>query len=179
MSWDSSIQGRLSLLRCIAATRRTGSDTDDAFRFSIPNGIRETDGGDFTSVLRYAYRPDDAQPLPLFEATGKCVVGSADRNNFTNNAGTKGPLFGRSELDASTLSFYVGLTIPIGEVFTVSPAVDISYSRTYDGWSPSLGVTIRPMENHMVFAAASRSFEPPTHDDLIAPVNGTPNRSAG
>lgn len=40
------------------------SYTDDAFRFPIPGGIRETRGGDFTSVLRYAYRPDLAQALP-------------------------------------------------------------------------------------------------------------------
>lgn len=193
--------------------------TDDAFRFPIPNGVRETEGGDFTSVLRYAYSPSDTQTLPLFEATAKYAIGSADRNNFANNAGTKGPLFGRSELDASTLSLYAGLNVPIGNVFTISPAVayayaerdnedafnaamrptiafnprnptqplpqgavpagDTSYSRTYDGWSPSLGVTIQPMENHMLFAAVSRSFEPPTHDDLIATVNGTPNSSPG
>lgn len=193
--------------------------TDDAFRFPIPAGIRETKGGDFTSVLRYAYGPDETQTLPLFEATAKYVVGSADRRNFINKAGTKGALFGQSELDASTLSLYAGLNMPIGDVFTLSPAVayaqakrdnadvfgamtrptiafnprnqtmplpggqipagNTSYSRTYDGWSPSLGVTIQPMENHIVFAAISRSFEPPTHDDLIATVKGTPFSSPG
>ena len=193
--------------------------TDDAFRFPIPAGIRETEGGDFTSVLRYAYSPDVTRTLPLFEATAKYVVGSADRSNFINRAGTKGPLFGRSEFDASTLSLYVGLNIPIGDVFTVSPAVayaqakrdnadtfgaamrptiafnprnpnmplpqgavpavDTSYSRTYDGWSPSLGITVQPTKHHTLFAAVSRSFEPPTHDDLIATVKGTPNSSPG
>lgn len=193
--------------------------TDDAFRFPIPGGIRETEGGDLTSVLRYAYSPDEMQALPLFEATAKYAVGSADRNNFVNRAGTRGPLFGRSKLDASTLSLYGGLNIPIGNIFTVSPAVayaraerdnddtfdaamrptiafnpgnptmplpdgrvpagDTSYSRTYDGWSPSLGVTVQPAEHHTLFAAVSRSFEPPTHDDLIATVSGTPNSSPG
>ena len=193
--------------------------TDDAFRFPIPAGIRETEGGDFTSVLRYAYRSDDTRTLPLFETTAKYVVGSADRNNFVNNAGTKGPLFGKSELDASTLSVYVGMNVPIGDIATLSPAVayarakrdnddtfdaarrptiafnprnptrslpqgavpagDAGYSRTYDGWSPSLGATIQPTENQTLFAAISRSFEPPTHDDLIATVNGTPNSSPG
>lgn len=193
--------------------------TDDAFRFPIPAGIRETEGGDFTSVLRYAYSPDETRTLPLFEATAKYVVGSANRSNFINRAGTKGPLFGRSELDAGTLSLYAGLNIPVSDTVTISPAVayawaerdnadtfdaptrptiafnprnqtmplpggrvpagDTSYSRTYDGWSPSLGLTIQPMENHMVFAAASRSFEPPTHNDLIATVNGTPFSSSG
>ena len=193
--------------------------TDDAFRFPIPAGIRDTEGGDFASVLRYAYSPDPAQALPLFESTAKYVVGSADRNNFTNRAGVQGPLFGRSDLEASTLSIHAGLNIPIDDAFTISagvayaraqrdnadtfggpmrptiafnpmnplqplpdggvPAGDTSYSRTYDGWSPSLGLTLRLTDSHMVFAALSRSFEPPTHDDLIATVGGTPFSSAG
>ncbi len=195
------------------------TSTDDAFRFPIPGGIRETEGGDFTSVLRYAWRPDDDRALPLFETTAKYVTGSADRQNFANKAGSKGPMFGRSELDASTVSLYAGLNIPIGDVFTLSPAVayarakrdnddtfdaarrptiafnprnptrslpqgavpavDAGYSRTYDGWSPSLGAMFQPTEDHTVFAAISRSFEPPTHDDLIATVRGTPNSSPG
>ena len=58
-------------------------------------------------------------------------------------------------------------------------AGNTSYAQTYSGWSPSLGLTIQPTENHTFFAAVSRSFEPPTHDDLIATVNGTPNSSPG
>ena len=193
--------------------------TDDAFRFPIPGGIRETDGGDFTAVLRYAYSPDETRMLPMFEATAKYSVGSAERRNFVNRAGTKGQLFGQSELDASTLSLFAGMNIAIGDVFTLSPAVayaqaerdnadtfgaamrptiafnprnptmplpggqvpagNTSYSRSYDGWSPSLGLTLQPMKNHTVFAAVSRSFEPPTHDDLIATVGGTPFSSPG
>lgn len=193
--------------------------TDDAFRFPIPGGTRETEGGDFTSVLRYAYSPDETSTLPMFEATAKYSVGSADRLNFINRAGSKGQLFGRSELDASTLSLYAGMNIAVGDIFTLSPAVayakaerdnadtfgaatrptiafnpgnptmplpggqvpagNTSYSRSYDGWSPSLGLTFQPMKNHMVFAAVSRSFEPPTHDDLIATVGGTPFSSPG
>ncbi len=59
------------------------------------------------------------------------------------------------------------------------PAGDTSYSRSYSGFSPSLALSYRPNENHMFFGAISRSFEPPTHDDLLATVNGTPNSSAG
>ena len=195
------------------------SHTDDAFRFPIPAGIRETRGGDFSSVLRYAYGPDPARALPLFESTAKHVVGSAARNNFTNRAGTPGPLFGRGDLEAGTLSLHAGLNVPVNDVFTVSPGVawararrgntdtfgaplrptiafnpgnprqplpdggvpagDTSYSRTYGGWSPSLGLTLRAAEDQTVFAAVSRSFEPPTHDDLLATVGGTPFSSAG
>ena len=53
--------------------------TDDSFTFPISGGVRETDGGDFTTVMRYAYAPDNNRVLPLFELTGQYVVGTADR----------------------------------------------------------------------------------------------------
>ncbi|MGV6875616.1 TonB-dependent receptor family protein [Pseudochelatococcus sp. B33] len=193
--------------------------TDDMFRFPISSGVRTTKGGDLTLLGRYAYKPDAARPLPLFEATAQYTVGSADRGNYLNIGGQQGPQFGRSDLDASTLALFAGFNIPLWDKFTLSPAIsyahatrenrdrwalptrptaafnpsrpaillpngavptqDTSYDRTYDGWSPSLGVTYRPNENHTIFAAVSRSFEPPTHDDLLATVNGTPNSSPG
>ncbi|MFC0219904.1 TonB-dependent receptor family protein [Pseudochelatococcus lubricantis] len=193
--------------------------TDDMFRFPISSGVRTTKGGDFTLLGRYAYKPDADSPLPLFEATAQYTVGSAERGNYLNIGGQQGQPFGRSDLDASTLSLFAGLNIPLWEKFTFSPAIsyahatrenkdrwalptrpttafnparpsillpngavptqNTSYDRSYDGWSPSLGVTWRPDENQTVFAAVSRSFEPPTHDDLLATVNGTPNSSPG
>jgi len=193
--------------------------TDDMFRFPVSSGIRKTEGGDVTAVARYAYSLDQSQPLPLFETTVRYVVGSADREDYLNNAGTQGALFGRSKLEASTLSLHSGLNLPLGGEVTLSPAVtlthatrknddtfgaarrptlafnpanpsvalpagsipagDTSYDRNYDGVSPSLGLTWKPHADHTLFAAVSRTFEPPTHDDLIATVNGTPNSSAG
>ncbi|PWC44234.1 TonB-dependent receptor [Azospirillum sp. TSO22-1] len=193
--------------------------TDDTFRFPISSGIRKTEGGDFTAVGRYAYSPDQSQPLPLFETTVRYVVGSADRQDFINRAGTQGPLLGQSKLDASTLSVHSGLNVPLGGGVTVSPGVtvahatrdnddtfpgtrrptiaynpmnptlalpagsipagDTSYSRSYTGISPSLGLTWKPAPDHTFYGAVSRGFEPPTHDDLIATVNGTPNSSPG
>jgi len=67
------------------------------------------------------------------------------------------------------------MRVPDGAV----PFEDTSYDRNYLGVSPSLALSWRPVEEHLLFAAVSRSFEPPTHDDLIATVNGTPNSSAG
>lgn len=193
--------------------------TDDTFRFPISSGVRTTDGGDFTSVIRYAYKPDETRLLPLFEATAQHSIGSADRENYLNEAGTTGAKFGESELDASTLSLHAGFNIPVAQDFTISPALSYSYAtrdnrdiyglstrptiaynpgnptarlsdgavpttstsydRSYDGWSPSLGLTYHPSENHTFFTAVSGSFEPPTHDDLLATVNGTPNSSPG
>ncbi|MBB1093272.1 TonB-dependent receptor [Rhodopseudomonas palustris] len=65
--------------------------------------------------------------------------------------------------------------LPNGSVATQSS----SYSRNYSGWSPSLALTYRPDAMQTFFIAGSHSFEPPTHDDLIATVNGTPNSSPG
>ncbi len=193
--------------------------TDDDFRFPISSGVRNTDGGDFTGVLRYALRPDAAAQLPLFEATAQYSIGSADRENSINLSGTRGPQFGNSKLDATTLALYAGLNIPVAAQWTVSPAlsyaratrdnddrfvaaqrptaaynpanptmrlpdgavptVSTSYRRRYTGWSPNLGLSLKPDPQSFAFAAVSRSFEPPTHDDLLSTINGTPNSSAG
>lgn len=59
------------------------------------------------------------------------------------------------------------------------PAYDTSYARTWDGWSPAVGLSWRRWDRQILFVAASRTFEPPTHDDLFATVNGTPNSSPG
>ena len=186
--------------------------TDDMFRFPVASGVRMTEGGDVTGVLRYAYRPDADAVLPLFEATAQYTAGSADRENYHNNRGVPGDLFGKSELDATSLSLNAGFNVPLGESFIVSPAIayshatrdnkdvftgatrptlnfagpapvvnfrDTSYERRYSGWSPSLGVSYRPDESQIIFGAVSRSFEAPTHDDLLATVNGTPNAGPG
>ncbi|MCG5244087.1 TonB-dependent receptor family protein [Azospirillum doebereinerae] len=193
--------------------------TDDRFRFPVSSGIRKTEGGDVTAVARYAYNPDSSQPLPLFETTVRYVIGSADREDYLNVAGSQGALFGRSRMDASTLALHSGFNVPLGAGVTLSPAVTVThatrenddtfgaarrptiafnpanprvalpagsiptvgtgYDRDYTGVSPSLGATWKPHPDHTLFAAVSRNFEPPTHDDLIATINGTPNSSAG
>ncbi len=193
--------------------------TDDMFRFPISSGVRDTNGGDVTGLVRYAYKPDGASILPLFETTAQYSAGSADRTNYINQAGTTGAKFGESVLDATTLSWYSGLNVPLPHSLTLSPAISYSYAtrdnrdtygaatrptiaynpanpsmllpngavptastsynRTYSAWNPSLGLTYRPDANQTFFGAVSHSFEPPTHDDLLATVNGTPNSSAG
>lgn len=193
--------------------------TDDTFRFPIPSGIRVTEGGDATGVVRYAFRPDYGNGLPLFETTAQYTFGSADRENYVNQGGRAGAKFGESELGAATLSLQSAFNVPLTDTITISPAVaytyatrdnddtfdqptrptiaynprnptmllpngavpatDTSYSRSYSGWSPSLGLSWRPNDDHTLFAAISRSFEPPTHDDLLSTVNGTANSSPG
>lgn len=191
--------------------------TDDTFRFPISGGIRTTDGGDLTSVVRYAYSPDKSAPLPFLEATAQYIVGSAERENFLNINGNQGARFGDSELDATTLSMYLGLNVPLGAGFTLSPAIayayatrdnedqfgtglrpvagfnpvtgalqqafaraqDTSYAHSYSGWSPSVGLTYELAPNNTLFGAVSRSFEPPSHDDLLATINGSPFFSPG
>lgn len=192
--------------------------TEDSFGFPISSGIRETNGGDITGVLRYAYKPDGASVLPLFEATAQYVTGSAARDWYLNLSGEKGLRFGSNELGANTLSLNAGFHIPIGAV-TLSPSIaysdagrnnadlykqatrptaaynpanptlllpdgavptiNTSYDRHYEGVSPALALSWRPDNTNLLFAAVSRSFEPPSHDDLLATVNGTPNSSAG
>ncbi len=189
--------------------------TDDMFRFPISSGVRTTNGGDFTGLVRYAYKPNEAALLPLFESTAQYTIGSASRGYYLNQGGQTGAQFGANDLDASTLSIYSGLNVPVWQAFYASPSIsysyatrdnkdvynlatrpwiqyngatvisgtrpttDTSYNRSYSGWNPSFALSYRPDNNTTVYTAVSRSFEPPTHDDLIATINGTPNSSAG
>ena len=59
------------------------------------------------------------------------------------------------------------------------PTVDASYSRSYDAVSPALALSWTPGADDFLYAAYSRTFEPPSHDDLLATIGGTPNSSAG
>ena len=192
---------------------------DDMFRFPIAGGVRSTEGGDVTGVVRYAYMPDKSRTLPLFEFTAQYAWGTADRAYHHNLSGTQGPLFGENDLESSTLSLYAGLNVPVAARVTISPAIsyaranrinddvysgatrptaaynpgnptqllpagavattDTSYTQRYSGWSPSLGVLYELSARNSIFAAVSRSFEPPTHDDLLATINGTPNSTPG
>lgn len=187
--------------------------TEDMFRFPVSSGVRRTEGGDLTGLLRYAYQPDADALLPLFETTAQYSIGSAERTYNINRAGADGPAFARNDLDASTLSLTAGLNVPVGDTVTLSPslsythatrgnddlwgastrprlsftpggpvpssvaATDTSYDRSYGGWSPALAASWRPDESNLLFAAISRSFEPPTHDDLLGTTGGTPNAS--
>lgn len=67
------------------------------------------------------------------------------------------------------------MRLPNGAV----PRVSTDYDHSYSAWSPSLGISFTPAPDQLLFAAVSRSFEPPTHDDLLAAINGTPNSSPG
>jgi iron complex outermembrane recepter protein len=192
--------------------------TDDTFKFPISSGVRTTQGGDLTSLFRYAYNPAGAL-LPLFETTAQYTVGSADRGYFLNQSGLTGAPFGADRLSAQTLSLYAGANVPVWQQVVISPAIsyayatrdnddvfgaarrptiayspanptfllpngsvptqDSSYARRYSGWTPSLAWSYRPDALQTFFIAGSRSFEPPTHDDLLAAINGTPNSSPG
>ncbi|WP_374467637.1 TonB-dependent receptor family protein [Ferrovibrio sp.] len=183
--------------------------TEDEFRFPVSAGVQATDSNDYTIVARYAYAPDASHPLPLFESNLRYAIGAANREFYVNRSGSKGALFGRNDLDSTTLSVNAGFNIPIFDAYTLSPGItlshatrdnddtygaatrptynaangtsgtvtarDTSYARDYTGISPSMGLSYRPHPDHMVFGAISRSFEPPTHDDLLATTGGTPN----
>ena len=62
-------------------------------------------------------------------------------------------------------------------IWSTRPATDTSFSRAYDAWTPSLGLSWHPATGQTMFAAMSRSFEAPTFDDLLEPTGGSPNAS--
>ncbi|MBN9672682.1 TonB-dependent receptor family protein [Roseibium aggregatum] len=186
--------------------------TDDAFMAPIAAGLKETEGGDITGVLKYAYAPDASQVLPLFESTAYVTYGGAERKFYQNVEGEKGELIGDNDLTSLTTSLHGAFNLKLSERFKVVPSVaftyanrmsddnygsgtrpvtgfnpvtgarqsfqalsqDTSYSRHYAGISPALGLSYDLGSEKFVFASVSRSFEPPTHDDLLSTANGTP-----
>ncbi|WP_322997412.1 TonB-dependent receptor [Castellaniella sp.] len=67
------------------------------------------------------------------------------------------------------------MPLPNGAV----PTQNTSFNNNYDGWSPSIALNLKLNENNSFFIALSHSFEPPTWEDMLATVNGTPNSSPG
>ncbi|ULB12418.1 TonB-dependent receptor (plasmid) [Cereibacter azotoformans] len=195
----------------------SASRTEDRFAFPISAGIRDTDSLDGTLSARYALRGEG--PLPLFEATARWSLGTADRSYFHNLGDEAGSQFGENQLDSSTLALHAGANLSLAPNLTLSPglgfthatrdnddlwaaatrptvgynpmmpdvrlpngavpSVATDYARSYSGWSPSLALTWQPAEDQTLWASVSRSFEPPTQDDLLATVNGTPNTGPG
>jgi iron complex outermembrane receptor protein len=193
--------------------------TDDSFLFPISSAERVTDGYDGTLSARYAFRPDQVAGLPLVEGTLIFSIGEADRTNYHNTDGKRGPQFGKSDLSARTLSPYLGANLPLNDQLFLSPSVgytwanrknddrwraatrptvgyspmmpnrrlpdgtvparDSSYDRDYDGWTGALALTWKPVPSQTAWISVAHSFEPPTHDDLIAPINGTPFSGPG
>lgn len=68
-----------------------------------------------------------------------------------------------------------GQALPGGAI-SVTPT---DYNRSYSGFAPSLALSWAPVEDQFAWVSLSRSFEPPTHDDLIGTVGGTPNSGPG
>ncbi len=68
-----------------------------------------------------------------------------------------------------------GVALPDGAV----TAQDTSYDRSYSGFTPALALSWQPAEDQFAWISISRGFEPPTHDDLLGTVGGTPNSGPG
>ncbi|MBT0782143.1 TonB-dependent receptor [Paracoccus sp. pheM1] len=68
-----------------------------------------------------------------------------------------------------------GMRLPDGAV----PATSTSYDRSYSGFTPALALSWAPAEGQFAWISLARGFEPPTHDDLLGTVGGTPNSGPG
>ena len=82
----------------------TFADTDEAFRFPVSAGVRDTEGQDFAVDARYTRYAQSEAVVPLLELSAHYITGEHDRRYFHNDRGTVGALFSDNELTADTLS---------------------------------------------------------------------------
>lgn len=68
-----------------------------------------------------------------------------------------------------------GQRLPDGAV----PATSTSYDRSYSSFTPALALSWQPTDGQFAWISLSRGFEPPTHDDLLGTIGGTPNSGPG
>lgn len=68
-----------------------------------------------------------------------------------------------------------GQRLPDGAV----SATSTSYDRSYSGFTPALALSWQPTDGQFAWISLSRGFEPPTHDDLLGTIGGTPNSGPG
>ena len=66
-------------------------------------------------------------------------------------------------------------SLPAGAV----AASSTDYDRHYSGLSPSVALSWAPLPGQLGWVSLARGYEPPTHDDLLGTINGTPNSGPG
>ncbi|WP_233352095.1 TonB-dependent receptor family protein [Pseudogemmobacter humi] len=64
---------------------------------------------------------------------------------------------------------------PAGPVIGSAPFTATDYDRSWSGFAPSLALSWQPAADQFAWISLSKSYEPPTHDDLIGAIGGTPN----
>ena len=92
----------------------TFADTDEAFRFPVSAGVRDTDGQDVAVDARYIRYAQTEAVVPLLELSAHYMTGEHDRRYFHNDRGATGALFSDNELSADTLSLNAFGTLIFG-----------------------------------------------------------------
>ena len=107
-------------------------------------------------------------PFGDFTVSPSVAFSHANRDSEDRWRGATRPTVGFSPMNPD-------MRLPDGAV----PATSTGYDRSYSGFTPALALSWRPAGDQLAWIALSRGFEPPTHDDLLGTVGGTPNSGPG
>ncbi|MEM0910152.1 MAG: TonB-dependent receptor [Pseudomonadota bacterium] len=187
--------------------------TDEAFRFPVSAGVRDTSGDDIAIDARYTLHRDASFTLPILELSAHYITGEHERKVNHNAFGVSGALFALNDLSADTLSLNASTTFEFGDHWRVNvglnyihasrentdtfaqptrptlrvggpppgmlppsvPAIDTGFDRSYQQFNPSIRLSYSFAPQYLVFMSIADSFEPPTFEDLLTPIGGTPN----
>lgn len=107
----------------------TFADTDEAFRFPVSAGVRDTDGKDFAVDARYTRYARTEAVVPLLELSAHYMTGEHDRRYLQNDRGSTGALFSDNELSADTLSLNAYATLLLGERWRITGGINYIYAE--------------------------------------------------
>ncbi len=142
----------------------------DRENYHVTSGQRGPQFGD-SELSAYTVSPYFGANIPLGDQlflSPSVGYTWANRKNDDRWTGSTRPTVGYNPMIPD-------MRLPDGAV----PAQDTSYDRDYDGWSGALALTWKPVPNQAAWISVAHSFEPPTHDDLIGAINGTPFSGPG
>ena len=106
----------------------TFADTDEAFRFPVSAGVRDTDGQDVAVDARYTHYALSEAVVPLLELSAHYITGEHDRRYFHNDNGSVGALFSDNELTADTLLVNAFGTVLLGERWRITGGLNYVYA---------------------------------------------------
>lgn len=106
----------------------TFAHTDEAFRFPVSAGVRDTSGNDVALDVRFTRYAGGQAAVPVIELSAHYITGDHDRRFFHNDFGSTGAQFSDNELSAQTLSLNAFGTLILADKWRLTAGLNYVYA---------------------------------------------------